>query len=110
MPAGHTSDSNALISKIGQAFSNPCTCQSLSNQLKKLGCMKNSLSSIPTQPIARLLLLTLVACTFFSACAGHERRVERRQDRREHREERREDRQERRQDGPEPTPVPKTEQ
>ena len=63
--------------------------------------MKNSLSSIPTQRIARLLLLTLVAsaaCTFFSACAGHERRVERRQDRREYREDRREDRRENRQD------------
>ena len=86
--------------------------------------MKNSLSSIPTQPIARtlpLILAATAACTFFSACAGHERRVERRQDRREHREERREDRrehreerredrQERRQDGPEPTPVPETQQ
>ncbi|MGA7395506.1 MAG: hypothetical protein WBL40_01335 [Terrimicrobiaceae bacterium] len=78
--------------------------------------MKNSISSIPTQRIARALLLTLVAsaaCTFFSACAGHERRVERRQDRRENRQERRadrqEDRQERRadrQEGSEPTPAP----
>ena len=63
--------------------------------------MKNSLTSIPTQRIARSLLLILAAtaaCTFFSACAGHERRVERRQDRRENREERREDRRENRQD------------
>ena len=75
--------------------------------------MKNSLSSIPTQPIARtlpLILAATAACTFFSACAGHERRVERRQDRRENRQERRADRQERRQDGPEPTPVPETQQ
>jgi hypothetical protein len=63
--------------------------------------MKNSRSSVPTQPIARTLLLilaTTAAYTFFSACAGHERRVERRQDRRENREERREDRRENRQD------------
>ena len=68
---------------------------------EKSGCMKNSLSSIPTQRIARSLLLILAAtaaCTFFSACAGHETRVERRQDRRENRQERRADRQERRQD------------
>ena len=59
--------------------------------------MKNSLSSIPTQRIARSLLLILAAtaaCTFFSACAGHETRVERRQDRRENRQDRRADRQE----------------
>jgi hypothetical protein len=58
--------------------------------------MKTSLSSIPTQRIARALLLILAAtaaCTFFSACAGHEARVERRQDRREDRQERRADRQ-----------------
>ena len=67
----------------------------------ELDRMKNSLSSIPTQRIARALLLTLAAtaaCTFSSACAGHETRVERRQDRRENRQERRADRQENRQE------------
>ena len=54
------------------------------------------LSSIPTQRIARTLLLTLAAtaaCTFFSACVGHQARVENRQDRREIDEQRRADRQ-----------------
>ena len=51
--------------------------------------MKNSLSSIPTQRIARGLVLTFAAtaaCTFFSACFGtayrHDARVENRVDRR----------------------------
>ena len=64
--------------------------------------MKNSLSSIPTQRIARSLLLILAAtaaCTFFSACVGHQARVENRQDRRADRQDRRQDRQEQRQDG-----------
>ena len=62
----------------------------------ELDCMKNSISSIPTHRIARALLLTLVtsaACTFFSACVGHQARVENRQDRRADRQERRADRQ-----------------
>ena len=51
--------------------------------------MKNSLCSIPTQRIARALLLMFAAtgaCTFFSARAGpayrHHARVENRVDRR----------------------------
>ena len=71
--------------------------------------MKTSLSSIPTQRIARALLLTLAAtaaCTFFSACVGHQARVENRQDRRADRQERRADRQE----GAQATPVPKEQQ
>ena len=51
--------------------------------------MKNSLSSIPTQRIARALVLIFAAtvlCTFFSACVGpayrHGARVENRVDRR----------------------------
>jgi hypothetical protein len=51
--------------------------------------MKNSLYSIPTQRIARGLVLVFAAtaaCTFFSACVGpayrHQARVENRVDRR----------------------------
>ena len=62
----------------------------------ELDSMKTSLTSIPTRRIARALLLTLAAtaaCTFFSACVGHQARVENRQDRRADRQERRADRQ-----------------
>ena len=58
---------------------------------------------IRIQRIARSLLLILAAtaaCTFFSACVGHQARVENRQEeRRADRQERRQDRQEQRQDG-----------
>ena len=80
----------------------PWACQNLSIS-SELGCMKTSLSSIPTKRIARSLLLILAAtaaCTFFSACVGHQARVENRQ-------ERRSDRQERRQGESQPTPIPK---
>ena len=53
--------------------------------------MKNSVSSIPTERIARMLLLILAAtaaCTFFFACVGHQARVENRQERRADRQER----------------------
>jgi hypothetical protein len=67
-----------------------------SSIILELDCMKTSLSSIPTRRIARALLLTLTAtaaCTFFSACVGHQARVDNRQDRRADRQERRADRQ-----------------
>jgi hypothetical protein len=103
MPVEHTSDSNALIQQNSPSlYSNPCTCQKPVKSVKKLGCMKNSISSIRTQRIARALLLTLVtsaACTFFSACVGHQARVENRQERRADR-----------QEEPQATPVPKEQQ
>jgi hypothetical protein len=54
--------------------------------------MKNTFSP---QRIARSLLLILAAtaaCTFYSACVGHQARVENRQERRADRQERRENR------------------
>jgi hypothetical protein len=78
-----------LISKIVQSLSNPPVAKTSQSAENGRNDMKNSLASIPTQRIARGLVLTFAAtaaCTFFSACFGtayrHEARVENRVDRR----------------------------